>query len=250
MPSSTWTCPPGVTSVMVECWGAGSVASAPGLGSGSGGGGGGYSRSLVPVIPGNVYNVQWALGDNNPPTQTGFDVTCAANTCIASSTGAGILTAVGNQAMFGGGNGALGNFTDGDHTFPSGGGGGSGGRSGNGFNAVGPAPGGSGGEGGSGGIGGTPGPPSVNPSCGTNGTPGQNPGGGGGGSGWSIFCPTIMAQNGGAGGIWIWNMTGHVAGDFPVVATDPLNIVGSFGFPPTPPPPLPQPKKAKRAFVM
>jgi hypothetical protein len=50
-----WTCPAGVTSVFVECWGCGGFSSgAPNLPQG-GSGGGGYSRSILTVVPGTDY---------------------------------------------------------------------------------------------------------------------------------------------------------------------------------------------------
>lgn len=64
--SLTWKCPPGVTSVFVQCWagggGSGGVSSTS-ANSGSGGGGGGaYAHGTVAVTPGTVYNVFVGLG--------------------------------------------------------------------------------------------------------------------------------------------------------------------------------------------
>jgi hypothetical protein len=55
--STTWTAPVGVTSVEVECWGAGGSGGSSANNDSSGGGGGGaYSRSLsIVVVPGNNY---------------------------------------------------------------------------------------------------------------------------------------------------------------------------------------------------
>ena len=56
-----WVCPPGVTTIQVECWGgggAGGGASKTGTANvgGGGGGGGAYAaRTAVPVTPGNTY---------------------------------------------------------------------------------------------------------------------------------------------------------------------------------------------------
>ncbi len=58
--SQNWTCPAGITSVTVECWGAGggSGGVANVLNAASGGGGGGaYARSVISVTPGNTYSV-------------------------------------------------------------------------------------------------------------------------------------------------------------------------------------------------
>jgi hypothetical protein len=52
----TWTCPAGVTKVMVELWGAG------GGGYSFGGQGGGYGKAIVNVNPGSIYQVTCGLG--------------------------------------------------------------------------------------------------------------------------------------------------------------------------------------------
>lgn len=56
--TGTWTCPAGVTSVLVECWGAGGGGST----NVRGGGGGGYSASLLSVTPGVGYSVTVGTG--------------------------------------------------------------------------------------------------------------------------------------------------------------------------------------------
>ena len=55
--STNWTCPTGVTQIMVEVWGGGGAY-------GQMGGRGGYNRSSITVIPGNVYNVVIGNGGN------------------------------------------------------------------------------------------------------------------------------------------------------------------------------------------
>ncbi|OAQ38277.1 hypothetical protein A5893_15935 [Pedobacter psychrophilus] len=63
--STTWTCPSGVNSVEVECWGAGgSGGTATGtLGrAGGGGGGGSYVKNVVSVTPGVVYTITVGIG--------------------------------------------------------------------------------------------------------------------------------------------------------------------------------------------
>jgi hypothetical protein len=66
--SSTWTCPTGVTSIQVECWGGGgaggsaSTASSSGSRSGGGGGAGSYVKKTLTVVPGTVYNLVVGLG--------------------------------------------------------------------------------------------------------------------------------------------------------------------------------------------
>jgi hypothetical protein len=58
--SGTWTCPPGVTSITVEAWGAGgggTIGAADKGQTGGGGGGGAYAKlNTVTVIPGTLYN--------------------------------------------------------------------------------------------------------------------------------------------------------------------------------------------------
>jgi len=66
--SLTWTCPTGVTSIQVECWGAGgaggsaSTASSSGNRSGGGGGSGSYVKKTIAVVPGTVYNLIVGIG--------------------------------------------------------------------------------------------------------------------------------------------------------------------------------------------
>ena len=61
----TWTCPPGVTSIVVKTWGSGggggggaTVAQA----NGGGGGGGAYAQSTLTVVPGTIYFLTVAAG--------------------------------------------------------------------------------------------------------------------------------------------------------------------------------------------
>ncbi len=64
--SGTWTCPAGVTSINVQCWGAGGGGGGGGSAKkygGGGGGGGGYRiNSAVTVVPGTVYNITVGTG--------------------------------------------------------------------------------------------------------------------------------------------------------------------------------------------
>jgi len=55
--SGSWVCPAGVTSVTVECWGAGGGGGARNgtAGLGGGGGGGAYARSTINVTAGTTY---------------------------------------------------------------------------------------------------------------------------------------------------------------------------------------------------
>ena len=65
--SGTWTAPAGVTQVTVEVWGGGGAGgNATSNPSAAGGGGGGaYSRSVLTVIPGTVYNYHVGAGGSN-----------------------------------------------------------------------------------------------------------------------------------------------------------------------------------------
>lgn len=60
--ATTWTCPAGVTSVSVECWGAGGGGNVSGGPAPGGAGGGAYSKSTLTVIPGNVYPLTVGAG--------------------------------------------------------------------------------------------------------------------------------------------------------------------------------------------
>jgi hypothetical protein len=80
--STTWTCPTGVTQIIVELWGGGG-----GGAYGQSGGNGGYNRSTINVIPGNNYTVSIGNGGN------------AAITAAANSNGMG---ATGGASSFGG----------------------------------------------------------------------------------------------------------------------------------------------------
>jgi hypothetical protein len=54
----SWTCPAGVTSVNVECWGGGGGGSYVDFTTGGGGGGGGaYATRVVSVVPGQSYTI-------------------------------------------------------------------------------------------------------------------------------------------------------------------------------------------------
>jgi hypothetical protein len=64
--SYTWTCPAGVTKIIIELWGAGG-----GGGGGVGGGGGGYGKEVLTVIPGNIYTISVGAGGSNCYTPCG-----------------------------------------------------------------------------------------------------------------------------------------------------------------------------------
>lgn len=179
----TWTCPAGITSVVVKCWGAGGGGAGDmGASAGGGGGGGGYSSKTITVVPGTTYNVEVGTGglgaaagagDGTDGGDSWFDN----NTVILAKGGKkglgnGGAAAAGGAGGIGtytvtGGNGGVGGGTDG------GGGGESGGVTAGGANASSTTPG--AGASGDGGFGGT--------GTATDGVAGVAPGGGGGGGG-------------------------------------------------------------------
>ena len=68
--SVTWVCPPNVTTVQVQCWGAGGGAgnnNNGGVNGGHGGGGGAYSESLLNVTPGVTYYLSIGPGGTGAP---------------------------------------------------------------------------------------------------------------------------------------------------------------------------------------
>ena len=193
----TFSVPPGVTIVTVECWGGGGAGggNTTDRDGGGGGGGGGYSKStFTGLTPGATYTVNVGAGGNGGTGNgaDGGDTWVGSNTTIrakggtggdAPNNGNGGVNGIGGSAANGigttkysGGNGGTGR----DHNNGRGGGGGAsagtaangakGGdannNAGNGGNA--PAGGGDGGDGGGGGQ---------------NGRNGSYPGGGGGGAG-------------------------------------------------------------------
>jgi len=62
--NGTWVCPLGVTSVQVECWGAGGGGggTAATYNQGGGGAGGSYVKYTVTVTPGTTYNYTVGAG--------------------------------------------------------------------------------------------------------------------------------------------------------------------------------------------
>lgn len=84
--SYIWTCPTGVTKIMVEVWGGGSGGNA---GSERGGAGGGYGKQILTVIPGILYTLVVGVGGTYvagaPPTATSGGTTNFSN--LISATG-------------------------------------------------------------------------------------------------------------------------------------------------------------------
>lgn len=186
--STTWTCPAGVTSVDVECWGGGAkghVAST----KNTGGGGGAYAKKAgVAVTAGNDYTVTVGPGTSTSGNDTWF---LSTETVIArggSFRAPGFASQSVGDTKYDGGNGGASAFKG----MAGGGGGSSAGTgekgvdganpSGNSGGAGGTAPAG-GGNGGNGGYYTTPAP-----------VAGSAPGGGGGGP-----SAVAGAANGGAG---------------------------------------------------
>jgi hypothetical protein len=100
--SGNWTCPAGVESAVVECWGAGGSGTA-GVG---GGGGGGYSKATLTVVPSTVYAVTL---DSTASSFADPATVSAASGKDGGDGGSGgsSLDGIGD-VKFGGGDGSLG----------------------------------------------------------------------------------------------------------------------------------------------
>ncbi|MDP2336943.1 MAG: hypothetical protein Q8N05_10950, partial [Bacteroidota bacterium] len=194
--NGTFTVPAGVTSITVECWGAGGGGSSISTSGAQGGGGGGgaFASSSVAVLPGNSYTI--VVGAAGTASNAGGNSSFNGAAIVAaggnggtnnSSTGGlgGTILASTGTTKYAGGNGANGGTTD------SGGGGGGAGNGGDGGNASGLTAGiaGSGTGGGAGGTG-------VSGS--SDGNSGNNFGGGG--SGAVTNSATIRTGGTGASG--------------------------------------------------
>ncbi len=192
--AGVWTAPAGVTSVQIECWGAGGAGGAgDGNNAGGGGGGGAGAYAIVnsySVTPGANYNYTVGTGGVGGTGNggNGSDSDFATTTCVADAGSGGLSAGNGNTAgaagtagnstgdtTYSGGTGGAGQATNGG---TGGGGASSGGTSSAGNNGTDGASGGAGGTavtgGGAGGAGG---------GDGVAGTAGSAPGGGGGGGG-------------------------------------------------------------------
>jgi len=103
-----YTVPTGVTTIKVECWGAGG-AGAGNLNTtdgGGGGGGGAYSSSIISVIPGNVYIVTVGaagIGVQGGNGNDGGDSWFGSISTVMAEGGDGGLVSTGNGGI--GGNG-------------------------------------------------------------------------------------------------------------------------------------------------
>lgn len=136
--AGTWTCPAGVTSVIVECWGGGGGGgtASGNPATGGGGAGGAYSKKTISVTPSTVYNIN--VGAGGTAAAVGGDSWFSSSSTVIAKGGAGGATATGNSTngaggtgssascigdvVYAGGNGGTGNYTSG--VGGSGGGGG------------------------------------------------------------------------------------------------------------------------------
>jgi plastocyanin len=185
----TFTVPVGVTSITVECWGAGGGGSTmSNTGRGGGGGGGAFASSVIAVTAGTPYTV--TVGAGGAASTGGGNSSFGALVIAAGGSGATTNSSIGanggttgsstGSTKFGGGNGASGGITY------SGGGGGGAGSTGAGGNASGQTAGtGTALNGGNGGTG---------VSGNTNGNNGNTYGGGGSGA-----VRTSLTRTGGSG---------------------------------------------------
>ncbi len=200
--SGTFTVPPGVTSIIVECWGSGGAGGGTTSNrakGGGGGAGGAYAKKTLSVTPGTVYTVTvggitagtTSAGAKGDPSWFGSTTTVYAEGGAGGAAPNGGTVAGGTgsasgsigDVVYAGGNGANGTSDQ------SGGGGGGAGSSGAGGNASGTTAGTgatlNGGNGGTGLL-----------SSGGNGNPGSNYGGGGSGA----FVNNWTDRTGGNGG--------------------------------------------------
>jgi len=240
-----WTCPSGVTSVDVECWGGGGAGGGTisVTDGGGGGGGGAYSKKInISVTPGNyTVNVgtggSGVSGDNG--TAGGDSWFIDTSTVLAKGGGGGYAPVGGPGGVAGTGGAAADGVGDASTKFsggnggagcncPKGGGGGGGGGAGDaadggagvlGANKV-PGAGGTGGTtgGGDGGAGGYL----------ENGYPGTAPGGAGGGSSGNA---TPLTGGAGADGKCILTWTAELSTAIEIRAQNYTTLVSNITFP-------------------
>ena len=117
--SNTFTVPQGVFSITVEVWGGGGKGGTrTSNGPGAGGGGGAYSRSVLTVEPGDIYQVEVGVGSST--TAAGGDSWFGSQTTVMAKGGNSVpnnsnAVVMGGSAASGsgdvkynGGNGATG----------------------------------------------------------------------------------------------------------------------------------------------
>lgn len=192
--SGTWTCPAGVTSVTVECWGAGGSgggASGNNPAAAGGGGGGGYAKSVVTVVPGTVYSYSVGAGGTaqagGSATQANSGGATWFNTIatIFADGGKGGFGSISAIAGLGGAGGSLNIGT----TTQTGGAGANGAAGGAGY-----------GGGGGAGADGTNASPTCDASTSNGGTAGTNGGGSGGNGQTGNGVGGASSAYGGGGG--------------------------------------------------
>ncbi|MES2588159.1 MAG: GEVED domain-containing protein [Bacteroidota bacterium] len=103
--NGTWTAPCGVTSITLECWGAGGGgASATGnTSAGGGGSGGGYIKATYTVVPGTTYNLFVGTGGSGNSGQDGTATWFDNNTLVLAVGGRGAGVAISGANSFGNG---------------------------------------------------------------------------------------------------------------------------------------------------
>lgn len=138
--AGSWTAPCGISSITIECWGAGGAgADATGnTSAGGGGSGGGYVKATYTVVPGNIYNYFVGTGGSNGGNGTAswFD-----NSSLVNAAGGSGATNVSTASTWGTGAAAISTGNAGGTTFSTYGG--AGGNAGNNFSGGGGSSGGS-----------------------------------------------------------------------------------------------------------
>lgn len=234
--TSTFIVPAGVTSLTIECWGAGGAGGGTAgnaTAAGGGGGGGGYSKNTIAVLSGS--SIPYTIGaGGNGATTNGANGGATSLSTVAANGGFGGLQ--GNSNIGAGGNGGNGTtYTGGKGangilSTSGGGGGGSAGSASNGniaTNDAGATAVTNGAAGGNGGVGYIFSFFGLLINVGNNGLSAANPGGGGGGADngdFGFFGYYYSGGDGGDGQIKItyncsaYNLTSTVAASVNVCA--------------------------------
>jgi hypothetical protein len=141
--TTTWVCPPGVTTIKVECWGAGGAgggANTKRTGGGGGGGGAFAINNTVTVVPGTTYTITVGTGGvgttgngaSGGPSIFGSSISAfggvggssPSTAATSASGGAGGTGGFGGTTYFVGGNGSNSTYiSTSNYTSGSGGGG-------------------------------------------------------------------------------------------------------------------------------
>lgn len=114
--TGTWTCPAGVTSVTVECFGGGGGGGGDNNVStttSGGGGGGGCSHQVLTVIPGNAYSYTVGVGGAGGHAAGGVGVSGTASTFFTVTANPGNGGGAGAASNGNGGAGGFGNLSNG-----------------------------------------------------------------------------------------------------------------------------------------